>query len=381
MQKPQFTCLMTCYNQEHYIYEALDSLLAQDYENIQLILMDDGSREFHTDEVKKYIETHKRSNLTDVVVSVNPENMGAIKTYNRALPWVTGKYLHVFDGDDVYYDEHTVSRIVESFASLPETEYVVASQMLMCGEKFDEWLSWYCDPSLMEAMNQMTAQQQFMKCSENVYYPKGSLVFRTDLFLQEGGYDEEFLVIDDWPTFLRTLHNGHKIWYFDFVTCKHRFGGISSTQKMTPRKARFLRELVMVQDKYVLPYVNDFPLEQQMRVFDNYRNCSIGAQEAEGIANPRLSGRFFCRYSKAYTRYYWLTVLTKLIEAGAGYGLQLAKYLTWGALAFLAVAFIPQLSLLSHTAGWFAQVTGAAALVVSWGALACKAAKLFPLPH
>lgn len=381
MAKPQFTCLMTCYNQEHYIYEAIDSLLEQDYENIQLILMDDGSKVFHEDRVKQYIEDHKGANITDVIVSVNPENMGAIRTYNRSLPWVTGKYLHVFDGDDVYYDAHTVTRIVDSFESLPDSEYVLASQMLMCGETFDEWLSWYCDPSLMEAMNKMPVKDQFAKCCENVYYPKGSVVFRTDLFRQEGGYDEEFLVIDDWPTFLRTLRNGHKMWYFDFVTCKHRFGGISSTNKMTPRKARFLRELVLVQDKYVLPYVQDFTLEQQMRIFENYRNCSNGAQEAEGIANARFSSRFFCRFSKKYTWYYLLTVLTKLVGMGARYGMQLMQYFALGAAVFFALSWMPFLPSLALVSGVFAKISGALALAVAWGCLICNVVKRLPLPH
>lgn len=381
MAKPQFTCLMTCYEQEQYIYEALDSLLAQDYENIQLILVDDGSKVFHEGSVRQYIEEHKGSNITSVIVEVNSENMGAIRTYNKALPWVTGKYVHIFDGDDVYYDASTVRKIVNNFESLSDTECILASQMLMCSERCEEPLSLYCDVSLMEQMNAMTAQEQFEKCCESVYYPKGSVVFRTSLFQKEGGYDESFLVIDDWPTFLRMTHRGYKIWYFDFVTCRHRFGGISTNTKMSPRKVRYLCELVKVQEKYVLPYMNEFSLRNQLKIFGNYKNCIFNEHAAMGINDFHINARFFCKYSKAYSRYYCLTLITRLIELMAHYGLHVTKTFVLGTIAFLAFSWLSPISALSMIAAIFAKGTAIMALVASWCTVGCRLLKFLPLPH
>lgn len=381
MGKPQFTCLMTCYEQEHYIYEALDSLFAQDYENIQLILVDDGSKVFHEDRVKEYIYTHKGPNITDVMVEVNPQNLGIVKTYNRAIPWVSGKYLNLFDGDDIYHNSHVISRFVEYFEALPETSYVLCAQMLMCGKTFDEKLYLYCNCAFMEDMNRMSAHEQFIQCCTADYYPKSSLVVRTELYRKESLYDESLFVIDDWTMVVRTLQKGYQFQYRDFIACDHRFGGVSSGSLITPRKLRFLQEHLLVLDKYVLPYVKKFSFAEQMRIFRFYQDSFMISAKTAGNENARLSNRFFCKYSIKYTFFYCMTVLSKLIRIGAHFGMHLAKMLSFGALVFFLFSLLVPFHTFAVLAGGLAKISAITVLSIIWLTILCKILRLFPLPH
>ena len=55
IKKTQYTVILTNYNGEEYIYNALDSIFIQDYPNIQLIITDDSSTNFDQSSLEKYI--------------------------------------------------------------------------------------------------------------------------------------------------------------------------------------------------------------------------------------------------------------------------------------------------------------------------------------
>ena len=54
------TIILTNYNNEEYIYKAIDSILEQDYGNIELIITDDCSKKFDKDKINNYIDKNKK---------------------------------------------------------------------------------------------------------------------------------------------------------------------------------------------------------------------------------------------------------------------------------------------------------------------------------
>lgn len=95
------TISVAAYNVEKYIGELVESIVGSPAaEKIEIIIVDDGSRDKTSDIAKTY------SNKYDSVRLVSKENGGYGSTINRALKIARGKYFRLLDGDDVFQTEN-----------------------------------------------------------------------------------------------------------------------------------------------------------------------------------------------------------------------------------------------------------------------------------
>lgn len=102
MERPLVTIAITCYNYAEYVAEAIESALSQSYENIEVIVFNDGS----TDESLKVIERYKSR-----VRIVSRENRGVVYTRNESLRLAKGEYLFFLDADD-FFDNDYIEKMV-----------------------------------------------------------------------------------------------------------------------------------------------------------------------------------------------------------------------------------------------------------------------------
>lgn len=86
--------IIPVYNVEEYIEECLDSILAQTYKNIEIIIVNDGSQDKSEQIINNYLELNKN------IVYLKQENSGQAKARNLALEYATGKYVIFIDSDD-----------------------------------------------------------------------------------------------------------------------------------------------------------------------------------------------------------------------------------------------------------------------------------------
>ena len=98
MQEPLVSVLMTSFNREKYIAEAIESVLASTYQNFELIVVDDRSRDNTVKIAMSYAEKDKR-----VKVYINEINLGDYPNRNKAASYAKGKYLKYVDADDLIY--------------------------------------------------------------------------------------------------------------------------------------------------------------------------------------------------------------------------------------------------------------------------------------
>ncbi|MEP7278869.1 MAG: glycosyltransferase family A protein [Bacteroidota bacterium] len=96
---PLVSVLMTAYNREKYIAEAIESVLASSYTNFELIITDDGSGDNTVAIAKKYEAADTR-----VKLYINETNLGDYPNRNKAASYAKGKYLKYVDADDMLYD-------------------------------------------------------------------------------------------------------------------------------------------------------------------------------------------------------------------------------------------------------------------------------------
>lgn len=107
MNTPLVSVIITAYNRELYIKEAIESVLNSTYNNLELIIVDDCSVD-NTYFIAKSFE--KKDNR--VSVYLNSKNIGDYPNRNKAAGYATGKYLKYVDSDD-YIFPHTIEDMVE----------------------------------------------------------------------------------------------------------------------------------------------------------------------------------------------------------------------------------------------------------------------------
>jgi glycosyltransferase involved in cell wall biosynthesis len=97
MTVPKVSVVVPIYNQAPFIRETVESVLDQDYTNVELVLSDDGSNDGTTDILREYAE--RDSERVKIVAS--ERNTGIAGAFNRALQARTGEYVAWLGGDDV----------------------------------------------------------------------------------------------------------------------------------------------------------------------------------------------------------------------------------------------------------------------------------------
>lgn len=100
------TIVIPAYNVENYIGSAIESVLAQTYDNWELIIVNDGSTDNTESIITSYLKKDARIQL------VSQENQGVSVARNRGLDLALGKYISFLDGDD-WYDPRYIELMVK----------------------------------------------------------------------------------------------------------------------------------------------------------------------------------------------------------------------------------------------------------------------------
>ncbi|MBC7887145.1 MAG: glycosyltransferase family 2 protein [Ferruginibacter sp.] len=111
---PLVSILMTAYNREQYIAEAIESVLASAYTNFELIIVDDASSDKTVAIAGNFAARDERIHLY-----VNEHNLGDYPNRNKAASYAKGEYLKYLDSDDKIYP-YTLNIMVDAMENNPE---------------------------------------------------------------------------------------------------------------------------------------------------------------------------------------------------------------------------------------------------------------------
>jgi glycosyltransferase involved in cell wall biosynthesis len=101
-KKIKISVLMAVFNTEfHFIKRAIDSVLEQDFQDFELIIIDDGSNGNDRKSLLEYVEKHE-----DKIVYIRHSNRGQAKSINRGVLISVGEFITILDSDDEYKPFH-----------------------------------------------------------------------------------------------------------------------------------------------------------------------------------------------------------------------------------------------------------------------------------
>lgn len=101
--KDLVSILIPCYNGEQFLDRCFKCLLNQTYENIEIILINDGSTDNSENIIKKYRKNIEKKAFR--FLYIYQENGGAASAINTALKHVTGEYIMLYDVDDIIFED------------------------------------------------------------------------------------------------------------------------------------------------------------------------------------------------------------------------------------------------------------------------------------
>lgn len=252
-----FSFGIAAYNNYRYLKEAVDSVLKQDYARIELIISNDGSKDFDEEEITEYINRKKGSNIERVLINNNETNVGTVKNVNYICGNATGAYIMLMAADDALYNEKVLSRFADSFTNENKEAYCISGKVAMCGEELVDVMSYEPSAEGINAIKNLNSRQMFSKLSHTFIVPTTSTCYRTSLFEELGEHDEDCFIIEDAPLYIKMARKGYQFgWIDNFVAARHRDGGIShgNTRNKSETYRRYRFDEIVIYAKEILPY-------------------------------------------------------------------------------------------------------------------------------
>ncbi len=121
-KKPSVSILIASFNKEKFVKRCLNSCLNQDYNNLEVIFYDDGSKDNSYDIAKKTKGIKAFKNIQKKKLS-KFNTYHQISSYNKALSKSKGEYILLLDCDD-FFKKNKVKTIVEYFTKNPKSNIV-----------------------------------------------------------------------------------------------------------------------------------------------------------------------------------------------------------------------------------------------------------------
>lgn len=184
-EKSFISIIIPCYNDAEYIEQSVNSALDQDYENIEIIVVDDGSNER-----TKSILNSLKPRISKLITQ---ENKGAGAARNTGVSEARGEYILVLDSDD-YFDSTFCSKAWEILDTQDEVKLVTC------------YAKRFKDDKIFDIIKPKPGGlREFLMYNHSL----GNALFRKKDFEISGGYDEEMdNGFEDWEFFIRLLKEG-----------------------------------------------------------------------------------------------------------------------------------------------------------------------------
>jgi glycosyltransferase involved in cell wall biosynthesis len=183
MNSPLITCIIPVFNGERYLRETLDSVFAQTYRPLDVVLVDDGS----TDKTAAIAATYD-----DRVRYIHQNNQGPAAARNQGIRAARGEFIAFLDADDLWHPEK-LERQIACFQIRPELEYCVT----------------YCQNFWAPELQAEAERYRTHRISRPMPgFVTGTLIARRGMFELVGLFNSELAHGDSTQWFLRAAEHG-----------------------------------------------------------------------------------------------------------------------------------------------------------------------------
>lgn len=270
----RITVITVCYNSVKTIERTIKSVLAQNYSELEYIIVDGGSTDGTLDIIRKYKK--------DLSVCISEPDNGLYDAMNKGLERASGEIFAFLNSDD-YYAENVLKRVNEYFKT--DDIDMVSGNMYICSNE-----------SIEKAVYDKSSKENLFF---DVVYPHPALFARRDLYIKYGGFDTSYKIAADSDWVMKVCLGGAKVLCVEDYFTYFSDGGISSKKKYLALEEEYCMALKYAKlDEYIYMErrVHDFYVPQLKKTERWERKKNALEKKTEDIKK-------LLDYNKAY--YIW----------------------------------------------------------------------------
>ena len=214
--------ITTCYNRNETIAGAIRSVLAQDYSDIEYIIVDGASSDGTLQAIKMEEGRWKKEELFDGALKreikvVSEPDHGMYEAINKGIRMATGDIIGLVHSDDFLYDSHVISDVVKRFEET-DADFIYGDGVYVNAEDTSKLVRNWIGGSY---------SRWKVRCGWLPLHP--TCYIKRDVMMREGLYDESFKIAADTDLLVRYLYKAHlKVEYLHRRIIRMRMGGLST---------------------------------------------------------------------------------------------------------------------------------------------------------
>ncbi|MCO6499340.1 MAG: glycosyltransferase [Vicingus serpentipes] len=205
MNNPKISIITVVYNGVQHIEQTIQSVISQDYNNIEYIIIDGGSRDGTQEVIKKYEK--------DVAYWISEKDAGIYHAMNKGWKKASGEWIGILNADD-YYLEGIISKVVAAFT---------ASKAAIVYGKMTKLRAIGGESYFKEVAPNLAIMEQTM----GIFHP--STFVSRKVYEDLNGFNEKYRLSADYDFLLRAYQKKYAFHYLDEVLTVFRIGGVSNT--------------------------------------------------------------------------------------------------------------------------------------------------------
>lgn len=191
VQPKLISVIMPAFNSASYISESINSVLSQDYANIELIIINDGSTDNTASIIKECLDNYEQTDSKRFKVQyVETVNQGVSAARNHAIKIANGDWIAFCDADDVWFP----SKISNQLRQLNGCSWSYTDSYYM-GED-------YAENTRRSDLSSLPCGHIFEQLITENIITTSSVLVRKSILLECGGFDESLEALEDWQLWL-----------------------------------------------------------------------------------------------------------------------------------------------------------------------------------
>lgn len=258
---PLVSIIVPVYNGEKHLRESLDSIVAQTYPNLEILVMDDASTDSTPEIIASYGDRLKYYR--------QEQNKRQYQNVNEALQMVAGEYIAIYHADDVY-EPKIVEREVKFFQKHPEVGAVFCHDIFINSEGY-KYGQLMIPPEIrrLETLDYPTIFNALLT-HKNRFFPAPSSMVRTSVYKDVGGYRAaEFDIASDLEMWLRIARK-YRIGILPEYLFRYRHGHGNWTQRYLHLRTEE-EKYFYIMDLYLSEGDSKLAKSEALRAFEAHR--------------------------------------------------------------------------------------------------------------
>jgi len=251
---PLVSVIMPSYNYEEYISEAIESVLGQTFDDFELIIIDDASK----DNSKKIIQLFDKKSIK-IRSFFHKKNQGIAKTVNECLKKAKGKYISHFSSDDIWSKEKLEKqlKVFEKDEDLLvwSEGLIIDAQGNFTGEMFTQMHS---------ALNRKKSGDIFEELLKNNYICGLSLIYKREN-LKKVRRDEHLKYLSDYK-FIVELAKEYKFYFIPEPLVIYRIHGRNA---ILSDRSGWKKDDIRIRNYFLQEYGDEISPKIKNRIFLN----------------------------------------------------------------------------------------------------------------